>query len=226
LISESLKKLTDNVKKQVVLRIAKKIIFLDIDTQFDFLAKSGALYVKNSNIIIKNIEKLTKFANENNIMIVSSQDTHHKNDIEFKEFPAHCIKGTKGHNKLKETILKKCKVIPSKVVCTNDEIDKVVSEYPQIIIEKHVLDIFSNPNTLNILEAVSPEEVYVYGVAIEYCVKEAVDSLVKHGFSVVVVEDAVKEISHPEKKRLFTLWNKKGIKFIKTKDLINKLSGK
>jgi len=222
LISESLRKLTDSVKKQVVFRVAKKMVFLDIDTQFDFIAKSGALYVKNSNSIIKNIEKLTKFARESNTPIISSQDTHHKNDIEFKEFPAHCIRGTKGHKKLKETILGKHKVVSFRDVCTEDEMDKIVSEYPQIILEKNVLNIFSNPNTLNILEAVSPEEVYVYGVAIEYCVKEAVEGLIKHGFSVIVVEDAVKEISHIEKEKLFSLWNKKGIKFIKTKGLINR----
>ena len=223
LTSGNLMKLTDAVKKQIAFRIAKKIVFLDIDTQFDFLYKEGALYVKNSKSVIKNIEKLTKFASENNIPIISSQDTHHKNDIEFKSFPPHCIKGTKGNKKLKGTLLRKHKVISSRSRYTEDEISKIVSEYPQIILEKNVLGVFSNVNALNIIEGFYPEEIYVYGVATEYCVKEAVEGLIKHGFSAVVIEDAVKEISHIEKEKIFSLWKKKGVRFIDTKSLLRKL---
>jgi len=226
LISDRLRKLTDIVKKQVTFRIARKIVFFDIDTQFDFLSLSGALHVKNSNSVVKNAEKLTRLARENNIPVISSQDTHHKNDIEFKTFPAHCIKGTKGHRKLKQTIVGKYKVISPKSVYANDELNRIVSEYPQIVIEKNVLNVFSNPNTSNILERIAPEEVYIYGVAVEYCVKEAIEELVSRGFSVIVVEDAVKEISASEKKKLFSLWKGRGVRFIKTKSVINKLRGK
>ena len=223
LISDRLRKLTNIVRKQAAFRVAKKIVFFDIDTQFDFLAKNGALYIKNSNSVVKNAEKLTKLARENNITVISSQDTHHKNDIEFKAFPAHCIKGTKGHKKLKQTIVGKYKVVSLKSAYVNDELNRIVSEYPQIVLEKNVLNVFSNPNTLNILERITPEEIYIYGVATEYCVKEALEELVNRGFSVTVVEDAVKEISASEKKKLFSLWKGKGVRFINTKDLLRKL---
>ncbi len=221
-ISVKLKKFTEDVKKEIALRAAKKIVFFDIDTQFDFINKKGLLYVKGSEGIVRNIDKLTKFARDNSILIISSQDTHTRNDIEFEEFGPHCIKGTEGYKKIKQSLLPARKTISNKKVYTEDELRDIIPRYPQVILEKNVLNVFSNPNAFNIFNTVYPEEVYVYGVAVEYCVNEAVEGLIKYNFSVTVVEDAVKEISGGERNKLFSLWEKKGVKFIKTKDLINK----
>ncbi len=85
------------------------------------------------------------------------------------------------------------------------------------------MNVFSNPNTAAVFDLFFPEEVYVFGVATDYCVREAVEELLKRNFSVVVVEDAVKEISTQEKKRLFSLWKDRGVRFIKTNKLIREL---
>ena len=97
-------------------------------------------------------------------------------------------------------------------------------KYPQIILEKNVLNVFSNPNTLPLLEAIFPDKVYVYGVVTEFCVKEAVDNLLKENFEVIIIEDAVKEISEKEKEALFAHWRKKGVKFFTTEKIIKSLA--
>ena len=83
-----------------------KILFIDIDTQNDFMFKEGNLYVPDAERIIENLKKLTEFAYRNNIPIFSSVDSHTQDDPEFKQFPPHCIKGTVGQKKIKETEIK------------------------------------------------------------------------------------------------------------------------
>ena len=66
-----------------------KIAFFDVDTQFDFINPRGKLFIKGAPKIISNFKKLTSFAKRKRITIISSIDTHIKNDPEFKIFPAH-----------------------------------------------------------------------------------------------------------------------------------------
>jgi len=223
IVSKNLCSLVSEIKEQIKERTAKKVIFFDIDTQYDFLTKNGALYVKDSEAIIKNLNKLTNFANKNNIIIVSSQDVHRKEDPEFKEFGPHCVKGTKGYKKLPSTLLRNYKVITYKKTYSPEELKQNCKKYSQIILEKNILNVFSNPNTLNLLEAIFPDEIYVYGVVTEYCIKEAVEGLIKNNLSVFLVEDAIKEISSKEKDRLFSSWKKKGVQFVKTKAVLGKI---
>ncbi|MCK4810547.1 MAG: nicotinate phosphoribosyltransferase [Candidatus Omnitrophica bacterium] len=222
-ITKSLYSLTNSLIDQIKQRIKKKVIFLDIDTQVDFLDKKGALYIPGAEKIIVNLNKLTEFASKQKILILSSQDIHRKDDPEFKEFPPHCIKGTVGCRKIKGTLWGKNKRISSDKACSFEEIKRIKSKYPQIILEKNILNLFSNPNLLNFLEAISPDKIVVYGVATEHCIREAVEGLVKESFEIILVEDAIKEISKKEKDKLFIFWKKKGVEFIKTEKVFSLL---
>lgn len=219
-ISKSLDALTDNVRAKITDRTSGKSIFMDMDTQYCFMDEKGGLYIKGSREIIENIKKLTILAKKNAIPIIASQDTHAEDDPEFKEFPSHCIEGRWHHKKIKETTVFPSKVLTCKKVYSAGELKKIARHYPQIILQKNVLSVFSNPNTLPLLEIIFPDKVYVYGVATEYCVKETVEAVFKNGFSVAIVEDAIKEISPKEKEKLFSAWKKKGIEFISTKKLL------
>jgi len=53
-----------------------KTVFVDIDTQFDFMNPNGALYVPDAEDITDNIKKLFVYANEHKIKILSSTDAH------------------------------------------------------------------------------------------------------------------------------------------------------
>lgn len=168
------------------------------------------------------MKKLTSFAKKNNIFIFSSQDSHRKNDLEFKNFNPHCIKRSRGCKKLPQTLLSSNKVVSYENNYSLEDLRAIAYKYPQVIFEKNSFNVFYNPNIHNMVEVVFPDEIYVYGVATDYCVKEAVEILVKHRFSVYIVEDAVKEIDPKEKDLLFSFWKKKGVKFIETAELIKK----
>ncbi len=222
-ISNKLKKITSSTQLLIRKRsYQKRVVFFDVDTQFDFVDKKGALYVKGAEKLRSLWAKLTKFAYKKGILIISSQDTHKKKDPEFKEFPPHCIKGSWGYKKIPQTLLPSCKVLALKEE-EFEELFKIKDNFSQVILEKNILDVFSNPNTRGLLEAVLPEEVYVYGLVTEFCVKKAVLGLKEFVDNVFVVEDAVKEIDFQEKTNVFGEFRKKGIKFIKADELFQKL---
>ncbi|MEK6816087.1 MAG: hypothetical protein AABY09_00610, partial [Nanoarchaeota archaeon] len=83
----------------------KSLIFYDVDTQKDFMLKSGALYVPHSEDIIENLESLTAYAQYNSIQVFGSVDRHFANDNELKTFPPHCMDGAEGAKKVIHTCI-------------------------------------------------------------------------------------------------------------------------
>ena len=90
-------------------------IFYDVDTQNDFMNKDGNLYVPRAENIKPNLEKITKFAIENNLPVLGSVDRHFGTE-EYKHreeelnkyggpFPDHCMDKTFGQLKIRETTL-------------------------------------------------------------------------------------------------------------------------
>jgi nicotinate phosphoribosyltransferase len=224
--SNKLLVLASGLKEQIRKKVSEREIFLDIDTQYDFIYKKGALYVKGAEKIVKNLKILTALAEKNNILIVSSQDTHTKDDPEFGVFGPHCISGTPCQNKIKETLIKKYKIIKHDRLYTTEQFKSLSRVFSQLVFEKNVLDVFSNQNFPLFFEAIFPDKVYIYGVVTEYCVKEAITGLIKYGFTVCVITDAIKGISQKEKDKLFVFWKKKGVEFLTVKEVCRRISNK
>lgn len=194
-----------------------KILFIDIDTQNDFMFKEGNLYVPDAENIIENLKKLTEFAYRNNIPIFSSVDSHTQDDPEFKQFPPHCIKGTEGQKKINETKIKEALFIPSDRTV---EID--FTKYRQFIFEKDKLSVFSNPNFEKAIEEIGKEIFVVYGVATEYCVKECVEGLLERNKKVYIVVDAIKGVDEKKGKKFLKYASSKDTSLIKTSVLLKK----
>jgi nicotinamidase/pyrazinamidase len=177
-----------------------KTVFLDIDTQYDFMNPNGALYVSGAKGLIPNLKRLFRFAQNNNIPVISSLDTHRRDDPEFKQFPPHCIKGTRGYKKIKQTLKKGAK---------------------QIFIIKHTFDVFSNLRIKTILKPYGIA--YVFGVALDYCVKAACLGLVKLGKKTYLVTDATQAVTAKGKQETLRLLRQKGVIFVKTEGVIKRL---
>src|SRR4051812_25577662 len=77
--------------------------FLDVDTQVDFIEPSGKLYARGAEAIKANVARLVALAQTAKLPLVASVDAHQEGDPEFGQFPPHCIRGTKGQEKLAET---------------------------------------------------------------------------------------------------------------------------
>ena len=66
-------------------------VFVDVDSQLDFLYPAGALYVPGAERIVPAVAKLNRFAAEHGIPVVSTTDAHTENDSEFQTWPHHCV---------------------------------------------------------------------------------------------------------------------------------------
>jgi nicotinamidase-related amidase len=163
-------------------------VFLDIDTQIDFMLPCGKLYLEESQRIRGNLHRLLEYALLNRILILQTADTHTQDDPEFTAygFPAHCVAGTEGWRRVPETYL-----VPDRVLTNDGEWTPPNGAERVILIEKPSFSIASNPNALRLVEALRPCHFVAFGVATEGCVRRSILSLRNLKFEVSVVIDAV-----------------------------------
>lgn len=164
------------------------IVFVDVDTQIDFLYPAGALYVPGAETIVPNIARLNAFAAQRGIPVISTMDAHTENDAEFRTWPPHCVVGTTGQQKPMVTLLEKRVTVPN-----GPSLPETVGAQ-QIWLEKQSVDCFTNPNLIPLLDRLGANRCVVYGVVTEICVKNAIFGLLKTGRQVELVTDAMKEL--------------------------------
>jgi nicotinamidase/pyrazinamidase len=196
-----------------------KTVFLDIDTQLDFLYPAGALYVPGSEDIVPNLAALTRHGVSRGHQIIASVDAHSEDDPEFKIWKPHCVVGTTGQLKAVSALCERPLVVSS----APDALEPLVEHLPnakQIIIEKQLLDCFSNPNLIRLLDALEPKRFVVYGVATEYCVRCAVEGLLGHGKPIYLVSDAIRSIDREAGEKLLKEFSAKGVELRETADVI------
>ncbi len=193
-----------------------KTVFIDIDTQFDFMNPQGNLYVPDAEDIVDNIKKLFDYAKEHKIKILSSTDVHTVDDPEFKLFPAHCIKGTTGNQKIEASTCSNNITIENR----EREITESIMDHEQIIVESQTFDIFESVNTDKIVKKLDVRNFVVFGVATDYCVKAAVLGLLKRDYNVSLVTDATKSITKEGKEKALNEMKNAGAVFTTTEDII------
>ena len=172
-----------------------KSVFLDVDSQLDFLYPAGALYVPGAERRVDAIAHLNRFAASHGIPVISTVDAHAENDPEFASWPPHCILGTAGQRKPERTLLERRVTIP------NRECELALEGAAQIVIEKQAVDGFQAPNLARAIERLGAGRFVVYGVVTEICVLHAVRGLVKTGKPVIVVTDAIKTLNGDDGRR-------------------------
>lgn len=198
-------------------------VFWDVDTQKDFMNKDGKLYVPGAEKLKPNLKKLTKYALRNSILILGSMDRHFDTDMELDKFPPHCMNNTAGQKGIPETYVKNTLYVEDKlnprIYCTYklaEIIDMLRREPKKIVFEKQSTDVFTNCSINIFLRRFGVTEAVVYGVATEYCVKDAVNGLLNRHIKVYVVMDAIKHISLYFRDKTISELINKGAVFINT----------
>lgn len=190
-------------------------IFWDVDTQVDFLSPAGKLYVPDSEAIVPNLQRLTRWAAEHAIPVVASACAHLPNDPEFARWPPHCLVGTPGQKKIAETTLAQQLVLPNRQV----EIPADLSTWQQIVLEKQELNVFTNPNTDPLLERLGHPSVVLYGVVTELCVALAAKGLLARGCQVMLVQDAVAALDGALAQTVFDELARQGMRLVGTGEI-------
>ncbi len=194
-------------------------VFWDVDTQFDFMRSEGRLYVPGAETIIDKVSEVRKFALDSGYSIIADIDWHSAGDDEISEtpdfertFPPHCMAGESGSErvgflgKLAIEYVETGKSEP-------DALRKLISkEQFHVVIRKNTLDVFSNPNTSELVKLIKPKKVIIFGVALDFCVDCVVRRLSGFGdIELHVIEDAVKGLGARSEREIFDEYAQMGV---------------
>jgi len=219
--------------------VSMNTILWEVDTQADFMLPDGKLYVPGAEKIVPNIIRLVDQARQGRVLLISSADAHQPDDPEFLEWPPHCLKGTPGAELVPEARAARLLVIPnqSDFVFPGD-----LSAYQQILLEKNTLDVFDNPNTGALLAWVNMQSAHsqapaattggghavpdflVFGVVTEYCVLRAADGLLRRGFYVSIVEDAIQSLEEKKGREILDELKSRGAQLVTTEQALTHIA--
>src|SRR4051794_20804136 len=121
------------------------LVFVDVDTQRDFLDPGGALFIAGSGAIRPNLARLTRFARDRGIPILATACAHEPGDPEFEVFPPHCLVGTPGQGRVAETAWP-----GGLVLAPGGPLPDPIP--PHLTIPKQKYDVFSNPDTDRVVD--------------------------------------------------------------------------
>lgn len=203
----------------------KALIVVDIQNDF---CEGGALAVKDAHEIIPVANKIIDFFNKNHNLVVATKDWHPSNHKSFAKnsngiigeigilnnlpqvwWPEHCIEHTYGadfHPNLKEI-----KNVIYKG--TDAEIDSYSGFFDNGKLK--------NTKLLSLLKDNNISEIFVLGLATDYCVKYTVLDALELGFKVNVIVDGCKgvNLSSEDSNNAIKEMVEKGAHIIKSDDL-------
>ena len=202
-------------------------ILWDVDTQVDFMLPHGKLYVPGAEETAPAMKRLVDAARAAGIAHVASADDHELTDPEIADepdftntFPPHCLRGTRGAEKIRETE-------------QDDPLPLALIPYPpglmpgliegrrEIVFLKKNFDVFTNPNTQAVLDALDPDEIVVFGVATDICDNAAILGFLQRGRHVRFVEDAARGLDEERTLACMADWRSRGVEIATTDDVVN-----
>ncbi|MGA3020925.1 MAG: nicotinamidase [Candidatus Micrarchaeales archaeon] len=161
--------------------MSKNSALIVVDFQNDF-CPGGALGVKDGDTIVSGINKLVEKFSNNGLLVVFTRDWHPANHCSFAAYggiwPAHCVSGTKGaefHPKL---------MIPKDSMIISKGTDP----------DKEAYSGFEGTELSRILKEKEIKQVFVCGLATDYCVKNTAADAIKLSFTTYLLLDCIKGV--------------------------------
>jgi nicotinamidase/pyrazinamidase len=205
----------------------KKKAFLIVDVQNDFM-EGGALAVPDANAIVPLINALmAKFP-----IVVASKDWHPTDHVSFAInhsgkkigdviqvhdmdqvlWPVHCVRNTKG-SEIFEGLNKE------PIACYFYKgTDKGIDGYSALFDNARL----KSTGLTEYLRSRGVDQLYIVGLATDYCVLYSTIDALDMGFSVVVIADACRPINlHPEdEKKALAMMSAHGARIVKSSSIL------
>jgi nicotinamidase/pyrazinamidase len=207
-----------------------KVILWDVDTQVDFMLPDGKLYVPEAEETIPAMKRLVEAAREAGVVHVASADDHELTDPEITDdpdfrntYPPHCMRGTRGSQKIPETEqedplpLALLPFPPGLVL-------ELIGGRRELLLLKKNFNVFTNPNTDPLLDALDPEEIIVFGVATDVCDDAAIRGFLLRGRRVRFVEDAARGLDEERVQQCTAAWRAAGVEFTTADAVVTSLT--
>jgi len=164
-----------------------KRALLIVDVQNDF-CPGGGLAVPEGDKIVRALNKYIKIFSKKKLPIFASRDWHPQESKHFKQFggpwPKHCIQNTEGarfHPDLK---------LPKETIILSKGMDPAKDSYSAF----QAVD-SNGTEFLGLLKVLGVNELFIGGLATDYCVKSSVLDALKFGFKVKLLIDAIKGVN-------------------------------
>ena len=158
-----------------------------VDVQNDF-CPGGSLAVTGGDEVVPVLNQYIEQFTQARVPIFATRDWHPEDTRHFKIhgglWPPHCIQGTKGAEFRTDLALPDDAVIVSAGMAPDEEGYSGFDGKDE-----------NGAGLADLLRARGVERVFIGGIATDYCVKETVLDALKHGFKVVLLEDAVRGVN-------------------------------
>ena len=166
------------------MKFKKALVIVDVQNDF---CPGGALGVPQGDKIIPAINKYIKVFSSKKLPIFATRDWHPVRTKHFKDFggiwPVHCIQNTTGaafHSKLK---------LPKEAIFLYKGMDPEKDSYSAFQAEE-----LNGAGFSHLLKLLKVNELYICGLATDYCVRFSALDALKHGVKVKVLIDAIKGV--------------------------------
>lgn len=167
------------------MRLKKALLVVDV--QNDFCPK-GALGIRDGDKIIPAINRYIKEFSKQKLPIFLTRDWHPKVTKHFKKYgglwPQHCLQNTKG------AAFSPALKIPKEAIILSKGMDPEKDSYSAF----HAFD-HNNTEFLNLLKIFGVTQIYIAGLATDYCVKYSTFDAFRYGFKVYILLDAIKGVN-------------------------------
>jgi nicotinamidase/pyrazinamidase len=205
------------------------VILWDVDTQVDFMLPHGKLYVPGAEETMPAMARLVEAARAAGVTHVASADDHELTDPEISDepdlrntYPPHCLRGTTGAEKVPET--KQGDPLPlSHVPFPPGLVPDLVGGRREILLLKKNFNVFTNPNTDPLLDALDPDEIVVFGVATDVCDDAAIRGFLQRGRRVRFVEDAARGLDEERTAACMAAWREGGVELTTADEVVARL---
>lgn len=198
-----------------LLRLRRKRILIDIDTQRDFFLAGGKACIRNHRRVLAHVRRVMAWARIRSIPIISTAEVYpnHNGESEL----GYCIDGTDGQKKLRYTLMNNRKSFAADG--STDLPRDMLRRYRQVILHKRCVDPFEEPRIDRLLSEIWANEFILIGSSAEGAVQATALGLLQRGKRVTVVADAVGSHNKREARLALRKMEAKGARLIETKRL-------
>jgi nicotinamidase/pyrazinamidase len=204
-------------------------VLWDVDTQVDFVLPEGTLYVPGAEETLPAAKRLVEAARAAGVVHVASVDDHELTDPEISDapdfvntFPPHCLRGTRGAQKVPET--EQADPLPlASLPYPPGLLPGLIEGRRELLLLKKNFDVFTNPNADPLLKALDPDELVVFGVATDVCDDAAIRGFLARGRRVVFVEEAARGLDPERTAACTAAWRDAGVAFATVDDVLASL---
>lgn len=171
---------------------ARKALLV-VDIQIDF-CPGGALGVREGDQIIPTVNKYVDLFLKKRLPVFVSRDWHPQDSKHFKDaggpWPVHCVQNTKGAEFHPDFH------VPDQAIVLSKGTDPELDGYSVF----EARDSHNKP-FMQLLEEMGVVELYIAGIATDYCVRMTSLDAFESGFVVHVLTDAIKGVDQSDSTR-------------------------